>query len=87
MKLALRIILLSLAAIGLQGCETIALGHEPVGCEDKPLMRLIERFTDEELNNIPDHTFNTYEKHIIMYQERIISQCRLNKKHDTLHKK
>ena len=81
----LKIILISLVATGLVSCKTIELAHNPVGCIDKGLVRLSERFTDDELNSIPEDIFSTYEKHIIMYQERLNSQCELNKKHDELH--
>jgi len=72
--------------IGLASCKTIELAHSPIGCIDKSMKRLSERFTGEELNNMPDYIFDTYEEHIIMYQERILSQCNVNKEHDRLHK-
>ena len=86
LKTALKLILVSLAAIGLLGCETLEIAHNPIGCIDKSMTRLSERFTDEELNNIPDNVFDTYEEHISMYQQRILSQCEVNKEHDRLHK-
>ena len=84
----LKLILVSLVVVGLTACSTTRLevAHNPIECINKSLTKLSERFTDEELNNIPDNVFDTYEKHIIMYQERIAAQCEINVNHDRLHK-
>ena len=72
--------------IGLTGCSStqLEIAHNPIGCIKDGLTRLSERFTDQELNTIPENVFDTYEEHIIMYQERILSQCEINKEHDKL---
>lgn len=69
----------------LAGCSSIEIVHVDLQCVNKPTVKLSERLTAAELNRIEENTFNQLEKHIIIYQERLNSECQLIKRHNQAH--
>ena len=72
--------------IGLQGCKTLEIAHDPLECLPQPTKSLSDRLTDDELNSFTDNVFDQLEIHIVNYQERFNTQCKLINKHNEAHK-
>lgn len=76
--------------IGLNGCKTLEIAHDPLRCIDRPIAPLVDKLDERqitELTNLSDSTFNRLEAHIIAHQKRIESQCNLILKHNRNHEK
>jgi len=71
--------------IALVGCETLVIAHDPLKCINRPLMKLTERMSMEEIDSMSDVVFDKVEAHIIAHKVRIKSQCEAIKRHNKNH--
>lgn len=86
MKQTYKNIVIALGLIGLVGCSTLEIAHDPLKCINRPLTKLSERMSADELNSMSDEVFDKFEIHILEHKERINSQCELTKRHNEAHK-
>ena len=70
--------------ITLTACSTIEIAHNPVNCLGQPQADL--NLTQEEKNKLTDDMKLKMRRFAVTLRQRIISQCKLNKEHDELHK-
>lgn len=77
--------MISLGLSALAACSTLEIAHDPLKCISRPLMKLSDRMTVDELNTMSDPVFNKLEAHILAHKERIRSQCELIGRHNKNH--
>lgn len=85
MKLTYKSIVVYLGMIALVGCSSIEIAHDPLKCINRPLMKLTERMSMEEIDSMSDVVFDKVEAHIIAHKVRIKSQCKLINRHNKNH--
>lgn len=68
----------------LQACTTLELVHVPLELPCLPEHNVL--FSIGETDHVKDETYDKFEKIIITYKQRIISQCRLAIQHNQEHR-
>lgn len=76
---------LSLVVIVLTSCSTLENVHVDAECLGLPTARLTDKLSGEEIDNLTDSAADAIFEHIVIYQERINSQCELLERHNKAH--